>query len=131
MTAPLTALELAQLNDSRSKCKKFKKGSDEWYALHLCVVLFYNTKRTAELYLCSDVHIWQCTGRWSCQSCNHDTYVLITCRGRSMSYVGTDQAMMLGSTALGIHDRLVRRAPARAATELPAVVLEVGLLTAL
>ena len=30
LTAPLTAAEQAQLSDLRSKCKRFKRGSDEW-----------------------------------------------------------------------------------------------------
>jgi len=30
LTAPLSAPEIVRLRDLREKCKKFKKGSDEW-----------------------------------------------------------------------------------------------------
>ena len=46
-----------------------------------------------------------------------------------MSYVSTELVMMLASIALEDSDRLVFRPLAGATTEVPAVVLEVRLLT--
>lgn len=38
MIAPLTAVEMVQLKEFRSKSKRFKKGSDDWYVVHLLLL---------------------------------------------------------------------------------------------
>jgi len=33
LTTPLSAIEMMQLKELRSKCNKFKKGDEKWYVV--------------------------------------------------------------------------------------------------